>query len=40
MRRTRFGELPEHFRHILPDARRLVEGRKSDLLEGVPTAAT
>ena len=37
MRRVRLGELPDHFRDVLPPARRLVEGRKDELLEGIPT---
>jgi hypothetical protein len=32
MRRLGLAELPEHFEAILPQARRLVESRKSELL--------
>lgn len=36
MRRVKFGPLPDRFREVLPEARRLVEACKSDLLEGIP----
>jgi len=37
MRRVGFGPLPERFREVLPDARVLVELRKAELLDGIPT---
>jgi len=36
MRRVRLDPLPEAFRRILPEARRLVSDRMGDLLEGIP----
>ncbi len=36
MRRVKLAQLPDHFRDLLPEARRLVQRRKSDLLEGIP----
>ena len=39
MRRVGFAQLPGRFREILPEARRLVEARKGDLLDGIPTGA-
>ncbi len=36
MRRVKLPQLPEDFRHILPDARRQVDGRKVELLDGIP----
>jgi hypothetical protein len=38
MRRTKLDQLPEHFCDFLPEARRLVEDRKNELLEGIPTS--
>jgi hypothetical protein len=38
MRRTGFGPLPENFRAILPEARRRVEHRKTELLKGIPAS--
>jgi hypothetical protein len=37
MRRVKLGQLPEDFRTLLPQARRLVEDRKTELLDGIPT---
>ena len=37
MRRVKLAQLPEGFRELLPEARRLVEDRKGELLEGIPT---
>ena len=37
MRRVKQPELPESFGRILPEARRQVDARKSELLEGIPT---
>ena len=37
MRRVGFAQLPESFGHVLPEARRKVEGRKAELLHGIPT---
>lgn len=37
MRRVRLAPLPEGFRDLLPEARRRVEDRKAELLEGIPT---
>jgi len=31
-----FAQLPEGFAEVLPEARRLVAGRKTQLLEGIP----
>jgi len=39
MRRVKLGPLPEDFRNVLPHARQLVENRKGELLEGIPTPA-
>jgi hypothetical protein len=36
MRRVKLAPLPEGFRKLLPEARRLVEDRRSELLEGIP----
>ncbi len=36
MRRVGLTELPGRFGAILPEARRLVEGRKTELLDGIP----
>ena len=36
MRRLRLGELPGHFAQLLPEARRLVESRKTELLDAIP----
>ncbi len=38
MRRVKLAQLPEGFRELLPEARRLVEERKGELLEGIPTS--
>ncbi len=37
MRRVKLAPLPEGFCELLPKARRLVEGRRHELLEGIPT---
>jgi hypothetical protein len=37
MRRVKLAPLPDGFRDLLPEARRLVEDRKSELLRGIPT---
>lgn len=37
MRRVKLDELPDHFHELLPHARRMVEARKNELLEGLPT---
>jgi len=37
MHRVEMAPLPERFRKLLPEARRLVEDRKGELLEGIPT---
>jgi hypothetical protein len=37
MRRVEMALLPDRFRKLLPEARRLVEDRKNELLEGIPT---
>ncbi len=37
MRRVRLAELPDGFAALLPGTRRLVDSRKAELLEGVPT---
>jgi len=37
MRRVKLPQLPGNFAGILPDARQLVERRKHELLEGIPT---
>jgi len=37
MRRVKLDRLPEAFCRLLPEARRLVEDRKQELLEGIPT---
>ena len=37
MRRLGLGELPERFAAVLPAARERVEGRKGELLAGIPT---
>jgi hypothetical protein len=38
MRRVKLPSLDEGFRVLLPEARRLVESRKDELLEGIPTS--
>jgi hypothetical protein len=38
MRRVKLPELPEGFREMLPEARRQVGARRSELLEGIPAA--
>ena len=38
MRRVKLPELPEGFCQILPEARRQVDARRSELLEGIPAA--
>lgn len=35
MHRVNLGQLPDEFRHLLPDARRLVSARQDELLEAV-----
>ena len=37
MRRVGFARLPDHFPEVLPDARRRVDTRKRELLDGIPT---
>ncbi|MHC4177919.1 MAG: hypothetical protein ACYSWU_10450 [Planctomycetota bacterium] len=37
MRRVKLAPLPERLRELLPQSRRLVEDRRSELLEGIPT---
>ena len=37
MHRVGFARLPDDFRQVLPDARRRVDGRKAELLDGIPT---
>jgi hypothetical protein len=37
MRRLAMAPLPDRFRRLLPEARRLVQDRKGELLEGIPT---
>jgi hypothetical protein len=37
MRRVGFARLPDHFRQVLPEARRRVDARKRELLDGLPT---
>ena len=37
MRRVKLAPLPERLRELLPQSRRLVEERRSELLEGIPT---
>lgn len=37
MRRVRLAQLPDEFRCILPEARRKVALRKTELLDGIPT---
>jgi len=37
MRRVKFAPLPDSFVDLLPDARRLVDGRKDELLHEIPT---
>jgi len=37
MRRVQVAPLPRGFAELLPEARRMVQGRKNDLLEGIPT---
>ena len=37
MRRLELAPLPERLRELLPQSRRLVEDRRSELLEGIPT---
>ncbi|MBN2477515.1 MAG: hypothetical protein JXB62_23110 [Pirellulales bacterium] len=39
MRRVGFDPPPEHFVELLPEARRMVAGRKEALLEGIPTSS-
>jgi len=39
MRRVGLAPLPERFRDVLPEARRLVAERKAELLEGIPVPA-
>jgi hypothetical protein len=39
MRRVQLGGLPEGFREILPEARRVVRRRQAELLDGIPTLA-
>jgi hypothetical protein len=39
MRRLRLGELPGHLAQLLREARRLVESRKTELLDGIPVLA-
>ncbi len=36
MRRLKFAPLPEGFAGLLPWARRLIDGRRTDLLAGIP----
>jgi len=36
MRRVKFAPLPDSFRDVLPDARRRVDRRRAELLEGIP----
>ncbi len=38
MRRVNLAPLPDGFRNLLPEARRRVEDRKAELLEGIPTS--
>ncbi|NUQ61082.1 MAG: hypothetical protein HUU20_01250 [Pirellulales bacterium] len=40
MRRVGFGQLTDGFRAVLPEARRRVEERKTELLEGIPVDVT
>ena len=37
MRRVKLVPLPESFRKLLPEVRRLVDGRRHELLEGIPS---
>ena len=37
MRRVKLAQLPEGLRRLLPTARRMVEDRKAELLDGIPT---
>ena len=39
MRRLGLGELPGRFGQLLAEARRLVESRKTELLDGIPVLA-
>jgi hypothetical protein len=39
LRRVKLPELPEEFCRVLPEARRQVDARKSELLEGIPARA-
>jgi len=36
MRRVGLPQLPDDFRHLLPDFRRQIDARKADLLDGIP----
>ena len=36
MRRVDLGRVPDHFQEILPEFRRKVDARKSELLDGIP----
>jgi hypothetical protein len=40
MRRLGLGELPDRLAEVLPEARRRVESRKTELLEGIPSLGT
>ncbi len=39
MRRIGFGQLPDDFRAVLPEARRRVQDRRESLLDGIPVPA-